>query len=216
MATNIKVTNDQVGLTWSAVLLVIFIIIHPVGNLHVGRWASSEDPGCILEHDAESVSNHDQRTEPSMPGIEAREDEEQLFLMPGLQDHDPAVTESLAKRMLMPENKHWSFELLHVCDSIYQDTQEVVPFTMIDWIEEGSFKAWILKGSGHSAHRFVLAFRGSITDVSRLDVVFGDWLANVYMKLVDLNLSSTKPHSAQVLQRAVYFNRHGYIYVRLY
>mmetsp|Transcript_80463 Transcript_80463/g.186835 ORF Transcript_80463/g.186835 Transcript_80463/m.186835 type:complete len:423 (+) Transcript_80463:92-1360(+) len=34
-ATNIKVTNDRVGLTRSAIFLLIFIIIHAVGNLHV-------------------------------------------------------------------------------------------------------------------------------------------------------------------------------------
>jgi len=34
-ATNIKITNDRVGLTRSAIFLVIFIIIHAVGNLHV-------------------------------------------------------------------------------------------------------------------------------------------------------------------------------------
>merc|ERR550532_1194774 len=34
-ATNIKITNDRVGLTRSAIFLVIFIVIHAVGNLHV-------------------------------------------------------------------------------------------------------------------------------------------------------------------------------------
>merc|ERR1712012_1246160 len=34
-ATNFKITNDRVGLTRSAIFLVIFIIIHAVGNLHV-------------------------------------------------------------------------------------------------------------------------------------------------------------------------------------
>merc|ERR1719210_3322849 len=34
-ATNIKIANDRVGLTRSAIFLVIFIIIHAVGNLHV-------------------------------------------------------------------------------------------------------------------------------------------------------------------------------------
>merc|ERR1712242_562228 len=34
-ATNIKITNDRVGLTRSAFFLIIFIIIHAVGNLHV-------------------------------------------------------------------------------------------------------------------------------------------------------------------------------------
>merc|ERR1712032_1190529 len=34
-ATNIKITNDRVGLTRSAIFLIIFIIIHAVGNLHV-------------------------------------------------------------------------------------------------------------------------------------------------------------------------------------
>merc|ERR1712113_684439 len=34
-ATNIKITNDRVGLTRSAIFMIIFIIIHAVGNLHV-------------------------------------------------------------------------------------------------------------------------------------------------------------------------------------
>merc|ERR1719325_543165 len=34
-ATNIKITNDRVGLTRSAVFLILFIVIHAVGNLHV-------------------------------------------------------------------------------------------------------------------------------------------------------------------------------------
>merc|ERR1712242_354491 len=34
-ATNTKITNDRVGLTRSAIFLIIFIIIHAVGNLHV-------------------------------------------------------------------------------------------------------------------------------------------------------------------------------------
>merc|ERR1711884_392518 len=34
-ATNIKITNDRVGLTRSAILLILFIVIHAVGNLHV-------------------------------------------------------------------------------------------------------------------------------------------------------------------------------------
>merc|ERR1712207_89988 len=34
-ATNIKITNDRVGLARSAIFLIIFIIIHAVGNLHV-------------------------------------------------------------------------------------------------------------------------------------------------------------------------------------
>jgi len=34
-ATNIKITNDRVGLTRSAIFLLIFLIIHAVGNLHV-------------------------------------------------------------------------------------------------------------------------------------------------------------------------------------
>merc|ERR550532_3433941 len=34
-ATNIKITNDRVGLTRSAIFLIIFIVIHAVGNLHV-------------------------------------------------------------------------------------------------------------------------------------------------------------------------------------
>merc|ERR1719421_369189 len=32
---NIKFTNDRVGLTRSAIFLIVFIIIHAVGNLHV-------------------------------------------------------------------------------------------------------------------------------------------------------------------------------------
>merc|ERR1711994_342986 len=32
---NFKVTNDRVGLTRSAILLILFIVIHAVGNLHV-------------------------------------------------------------------------------------------------------------------------------------------------------------------------------------
>jgi len=34
-ATNIKITGDRIGLTRSAIFLLIFIIIHAVGNLHV-------------------------------------------------------------------------------------------------------------------------------------------------------------------------------------
>merc|ERR1719316_185466 len=34
-AKNIKVSNDRVGLTRSAILLILFIVIHAVGNLHV-------------------------------------------------------------------------------------------------------------------------------------------------------------------------------------
>merc|ERR1719181_1289386 len=34
-AKNFKVTNDRVGLTRSAILLILFIVIHAVGNLHV-------------------------------------------------------------------------------------------------------------------------------------------------------------------------------------
>merc|ERR1712060_1041556 len=34
-AKNIKITGDRVGLTRSAILLVLFIVIHAVGNLHV-------------------------------------------------------------------------------------------------------------------------------------------------------------------------------------
>jgi predicted heme/steroid binding protein len=34
-AQNIKITNDRVGLTRSAILLILFIVIHAVGNLHV-------------------------------------------------------------------------------------------------------------------------------------------------------------------------------------
>jgi len=33
--TNIKITNDRVGLTRSAIFLIIFLVIHAVGNLHV-------------------------------------------------------------------------------------------------------------------------------------------------------------------------------------
>merc|ERR1712151_41195 len=32
---NFKITNDRVGLTRSAILLILFIVIHAVGNLHV-------------------------------------------------------------------------------------------------------------------------------------------------------------------------------------
>ncbi|CAE7573497.1 CYTB5-D, partial [Symbiodinium microadriaticum] len=34
-AKNIKISNDRLGLTRSAILLVLFIVIHAVGNLHV-------------------------------------------------------------------------------------------------------------------------------------------------------------------------------------
>jgi len=34
-AKNFKITNDRVGLTRSAILLILFIVIHAVGNLHV-------------------------------------------------------------------------------------------------------------------------------------------------------------------------------------
>merc|ERR1712110_463780 len=34
-ATNITFTNDRLGLTRSAIFLIVFIIIHAVGNLHV-------------------------------------------------------------------------------------------------------------------------------------------------------------------------------------
>merc|ERR1719387_2980866 len=34
-AKNFKISNDRVGLTRSAILLVLFIVIHAVGNLHV-------------------------------------------------------------------------------------------------------------------------------------------------------------------------------------
>merc|ERR1719261_1969576 len=34
-AKNFKVTGDRVGLTRSAILLVLFIVIHAIGNLHV-------------------------------------------------------------------------------------------------------------------------------------------------------------------------------------
>merc|ERR1712183_1225649 len=32
---NFKITNDRVGLTRSAILLILFMVIHAVGNLHV-------------------------------------------------------------------------------------------------------------------------------------------------------------------------------------
>merc|ERR1712217_990325 len=34
-AKNIKISNDRKGLTRSAILLILFIVIHAVGNLHV-------------------------------------------------------------------------------------------------------------------------------------------------------------------------------------
>merc|ERR1711966_339860 len=34
-AKNFEVSNDRVGLTRSAILLILFIVIHAVGNLHV-------------------------------------------------------------------------------------------------------------------------------------------------------------------------------------
>merc|ERR1712048_678391 len=34
-AKNFKISNDRVGLTRSAILLILFIVIHAVGNLHV-------------------------------------------------------------------------------------------------------------------------------------------------------------------------------------
>merc|ERR1712233_304370 len=34
-AKNFKISNDRVGLTRSAILLVLFMVIHAVGNLHV-------------------------------------------------------------------------------------------------------------------------------------------------------------------------------------
>jgi predicted heme/steroid binding protein len=34
-SNNLKISNDRVGLTRSAILLVLFIVIHAVGNLHV-------------------------------------------------------------------------------------------------------------------------------------------------------------------------------------
>jgi hypothetical protein len=34
-AKNLKISNDRVGLTRSAILLILFIVIHAVGNLHV-------------------------------------------------------------------------------------------------------------------------------------------------------------------------------------
>lgn len=38
-AKNIKISNDRLGLTRSAILLVLFIVIHAVGNLHVFKGA---------------------------------------------------------------------------------------------------------------------------------------------------------------------------------
>eukprot|EP00972_Heterocapsa_arctica_P005304 785188-Heterocapsa_arctica.AAC.1 len=35
MNKNFKISNDRMGLTRSAILLVLFIVIHAVGNLHV-------------------------------------------------------------------------------------------------------------------------------------------------------------------------------------
>merc|ERR1712007_21124 len=32
---NLKISNDRLGLTRSAILLILFIVIHAVGNLHV-------------------------------------------------------------------------------------------------------------------------------------------------------------------------------------
>merc|ERR1711862_601721 len=32
---NFKISNDRVGLTRSAILLILFMVIHAVGNLHV-------------------------------------------------------------------------------------------------------------------------------------------------------------------------------------
>ena len=34
-AKNLKISNDRLGLTRSAILLILFIVIHAVGNLHV-------------------------------------------------------------------------------------------------------------------------------------------------------------------------------------
>merc|ERR1711874_412571 len=34
-AKNFKISNDRIGLTHSAILLILFIVIHAVGNLHV-------------------------------------------------------------------------------------------------------------------------------------------------------------------------------------
>ena len=40
-AKNIKISNDRLGLTRSAILLILFIVIHAVGNLHVFKgWMS--------------------------------------------------------------------------------------------------------------------------------------------------------------------------------
>merc|ERR1711959_690101 len=33
--TNFKFTNDRVGLTRSAILMILFMVIHAVGNLHI-------------------------------------------------------------------------------------------------------------------------------------------------------------------------------------
>ena len=44
-ATNIKITNDRVGLSRSAIFLVIFVIIHAGGNLHVSKGPDDFD-GC--------------------------------------------------------------------------------------------------------------------------------------------------------------------------
>merc|ERR1711885_83710 len=35
ISENVKISNDRVGLTRSAILLVLFMVIHAVGNLHV-------------------------------------------------------------------------------------------------------------------------------------------------------------------------------------
>merc|ERR1711865_65637 len=35
MNNNFKISNDRKGLTWGAILLILFIVIHAVGNLHV-------------------------------------------------------------------------------------------------------------------------------------------------------------------------------------
>ena len=41
-AKNIKISNDRLGLTRSAILLVLFIVIHAVGNLHVFKGGEKD------------------------------------------------------------------------------------------------------------------------------------------------------------------------------
>ena len=45
-AKNIKISNDRLGLTRSAILLVLFIVIHAVGNLHVFKGGVLSFPIC--------------------------------------------------------------------------------------------------------------------------------------------------------------------------